>query len=329
MTVAIPTLAAGEPLEQCLRSLDAQTFPSFEVIVVDNSGKGLVTNAGSRGRVIANSQNVGFGAAINQAFHDSQSPFLATLNDDAEADPGWLQALVATAEKRPQAGMIASRVMLSGTDTLDSAGMLLAADGSSKQRGHGANPRNLEQEQDALLPSGAAALYRRAMLEEIGLFDENFFLYCEDTDLGLRARWAGWKCAYAPDAAVCHRYSHSAGKASPLKAYYVERNRLFLVVKNLPWSMVMRAPLATFARYGWHLVALTEGRGKASEFQASGHTVFLLPFLVLRAHAAALLRLPWLLAERRRLRATHRLSTKEFRDVLRRNSISLREVASL
>ena len=87
---------------------------------------------------------------------------------------------------------------------------------------------------DALLPSGSAALYRRKMLDEIGLFDETFFLYCEDTDLGLRARWAGWECVYVPGAVVEHRYSHSAGRASPLKAYYVERNRLYTAIKNLP-----------------------------------------------------------------------------------------------
>ena len=81
---------------------------------------------------------------------------------------------------------------------LDSAGMLIAADGSSKQRGHGEPPANIRAASDALFPSGSAALYRRKMLDEIGLFDERFFLYCEDTDLGLRARWAGWECAYVP-----------------------------------------------------------------------------------------------------------------------------------
>ena len=90
-----------------------------------------------------------------------------------------------------------------------------------------------------LLPSASAALYRRAMLEEIGLFDEDFFLYCEDTDLGLRARWAGWKCIYVPGAVVDHHYSHSAGRASRLKAYYVERNRLFVAAKNFPAGDVM------------------------------------------------------------------------------------------
>ena len=80
------------------------------------------------------------------------------------------------------------------------------------------------------------------MLDEIGGFDEDFFLYCEDTDLGLRARWAGWKCWYAPKAIVYHHYSHTAGRATPLKAFYVERNRLFLLVKNFPLSKLILAP---------------------------------------------------------------------------------------
>lgn len=328
VTVAIPTLNAGEPLAACLRALEVQTFRAFEVIVIDNSAKRIVKTAGDRGRVIYNDQNLGFGAAINQAYQASEAPFLATLNDDAQPDPTWLEALVDAAQKRPKAGMIASRVMLGSTGTLDSAGMLIAVDGSSKQRGHGELPERLEKERDALLPSGSAALYRRAMLEEIGLFDETFFLYCEDTDLGLRARWAGWECAYAPEAVVEHAYSQSAGKASPLKAYYVERNRLYCAIKNLPWSVVLASPFNAFLRYVWHALALLEGRGKASEFRESGHDTFLLPFLVVRAHVAALWRLPRLLAERRRLRAQHQLSPREFRALLRQHSISLREVAA-
>ncbi|MEQ1947423.1 MAG: glycosyltransferase family 2 protein [Bryobacteraceae bacterium] len=327
MTVAIPTLHAGEPLAACLRSLDAQTFHRFEVVVIDNSGKRIVESAGSRGRVIHNTYNAGFGQAINQAYRTSETKYIATLNDDAHADPAWLEELVGCAERRPKAGMIASRVMLGETGTLDSAGMLIAADGTSKQRGHGEPPSSYEKENDALLCSGSAALYRRAMLEEIGLFDETFFLYCEDTDLGLRGRWAGWECAYAPHATVEHGYSQSAGKASPLKAYYVERNRLYCAVKNLPWGMVLASPFTAFIRYLWHGLALLEGRGKASEFRESGHDVFMLPFLVLRAHVAMLWRLPRLLAERRRLKALRKLSAADFRALLRNNWISLREVA--
>ena len=112
------------------------------------------------------------------------------MNDDATAHPGWLEALLAAIEPRPDVGMCASQVRLAGDGRLDSAGMLLCLDGSSKQRGHLESPASYARKEEALLPSGSAALYRREMLDEIGLFDESFFLYCEDTDLGLRARWA-------------------------------------------------------------------------------------------------------------------------------------------
>src|SRR5260370_4683649 len=115
------------------------------------------------------------------------------------------------------------------------------------------------------------------MLEEIGLFDESFFLYCEDTDLGLRARWAAWECLYVPDAVVEHRYSHSAGKASGLKAYYVERNRLFLAVKNFPIPDLLLAPFYSAIRYFWHFVFAMQGRGKAADFQREGNSSAKLP----------------------------------------------------
>jgi GT2 family glycosyltransferase len=325
----VPTLAAGEVLEACLRGLESQTVDEFEVVVIDNSGTGLVKVSHPRVRVIANQRNVGFGAAVNQAFRASAAPYLATLNDDAVADPRWLETLLADADAHPRTGqprigMFASEVRLAGTGQLDSAGMLIASDGSSKQA-----PPALPADAEALLPSGSAALYRRAMLDEIGLFDESFFLYCEDTDLGLRAQWAGWGCRYVPGAVVEHRYSHSAGRASPLKAYYVERNRLYTIIKNFPSRMLWAAPFASAARYFWHVAALVAGRGKTAEYRQAGHSAALLPLLVIRANLAALFRLPALLAARRHIRATRRISAAEFRDLLKRHSISVRQVAAL
>jgi GT2 family glycosyltransferase len=325
----VPTLAAGEVLEACLRALESQTVDEFEVVVIDNSGAGRVGASGSRVRVIANDHNVGFGSAVNQAFHASAAPYLATLNDDAVADPRWLETLLADAEAHPRTGMFAAEVRLAGTGKLDSAGMLIASDGSSKQRGHEGSPGHFLKAPEALLPSGSAALYRRAMLDEIGLFDESFFLYCEDTDLGLRAQWAGWGCRYVPGAVVEHRYSHSAGRASPLKAYYVERNRLYTIVKNFPARMLWAAPFASVARYFWHAAALFSGRGKAAEFRQAGHSAALLPFLVIRAHLAASFRLRALLAARKRIRASRRITSTEFHGLLKRHSITIREVAAL
>jgi GT2 family glycosyltransferase len=330
----VPTLAAGEVLEACLRALESQTVNEFEVVVIDNSGTGRVQASSSpvspRVRVITNQRNVGFGAAVNQAFRASTAPYLATLNDDAVADPRWLETLLADADAHPRTGqprigMWASEVWLSGAGKLDSAGMLIASDGSSKQ----APLAHLADANDTLFPSGSAALYRRAMLEEIGLFDESFFLYCEDTDLGLRAQWAGWGCRYVHGARVEHRYSHSAGRASPLKAYYVERNRLYTIVKNFPARMLWAVPFVSVARYFWHVVAMISGRGKAAEYREAGHSAGMLPFLVIRANLAALFCLPALLAARRQIQATRRITASQFRALLRRHSITVRQVAAL
>jgi GT2 family glycosyltransferase len=326
VTVVVPTLAADETLDECLASLERQTFRNFEVIVVDNSGRQLARPRGCA-RVIANDHNVGFGAAVNQAFHQSQAPFLAVLNDDAIAHPGWLEALVAAVEHRADFGMCASQVRLADSERLDSAGMLLCLDGSSKQRGHLESPASYARAQEALLPSGSAAFYRREMLDEIGLFDESFFLYCEDTDLGLRARWAAWECLYVPDAVVEHRYSHSAGKASALKAYYVERNRLFVIFKNFTPLDLLLVPFYATARYFWHFVYTLKGRGKAAEFQREGGSLARLPWYVLRAHLALLARFPEVWRQRRRMK--RRLTAKQFHRLMHRFSIGPRQVAAL
>jgi GT2 family glycosyltransferase len=328
VTVVVPTLAADDALADCLRSLESQTFDRFDVVVVDNSGSGRARASGTRVRILVNQRNVGFGAAINQAIRESEAPYIAVLNDDATPHPEWLAALVKAAEARPAAGMFASQVRLDAK-RLDSTGMLIAMDGSSKQRGHGEPPEDFAADSETLLPTGSAALYRRKMLDEIGLFDERFFLYCEDTDLGLRARWAGWEGVYVAGAVVDHAYSKSAGRASPLKAYYVERNRLSTAIKNFPLPMLALAKFYAGARYFWHLVFMITRTGKAAEFREAGHSTWLLPFLVLRAHVSASVRLPYLLRQRRRILKTRRLSSKEFRALLTAHSITVRKVAEL
>jgi GT2 family glycosyltransferase len=331
VSVVIPTLGADARLRECVESLARQTRRDFEVIVIDNSGKGLVRRNGTApgARVIENGRNAGFGAAVNQGIRASTAPYVATLNDDAAAHPGWLDALAEALESRPDAGMCASQVRLFGENRLDSAGMLVAPDGSSKQRGHGRPPEDFPVLEEALLPSGSAALYRRAMLEEIVGFADDFFLYCEDTDLGLRARWAGWKCLYVPGAVVEHHYSHSAGGASPLKAYYVERNRLFVVARNFPARMLPAVPFATLARYLWHARYLLEGRGSAARFRKEGHFGPKMAWYVVRAHAALAANLPRLWRERRAIRARARITPAVFRHLMRSYSISARRVAAL
>jgi GT2 family glycosyltransferase len=232
-------------------------------------------------------------------------------------------------EVNPAAGLCASQVRLQDGGGLDSAGMLICADGSSKQRGHGEPPASFGSLERVLMPSASAALYRRAMIDSIGAFDGDFFLYCEDTDLGLRAARAGWECLYVPAAIVEHRYSFSAGRVSPLKAYYVERNRIFVAVKNFPFTLLLAAPFVSIARYWWHLVSMLRGHGSASRFQQEGHGGWRLGWFVLRAHLAALADAGQLLAKRRQVFSTSRISEKAFTGLLHRFSIPARKLAEL
>ena len=329
--MVVPTLAADSRLQECVESLGRQTRRDFEVIVVDNSGTGLVRENGTApgARVIENARNAGFGGAVNQGMRASTSPYVATLNDDAVAHPDWLEALVAALERRPDAGMCARQVRLFGETRLDSAGMLMARDGSSKQRGHGRPPEDFPVAEEALLPSGSAALYRRAMLEEIGGFDDDFFLYCEDTDLGLRARWAGWKCLYVPQAMVEHHYSHSAGRAIAAEgvlrgAQPAVRAGEEFSGRNAGWRRRWRRWRATGGTRGFccragERGAVPRGRKRGAE----------MAWYIVRAHAALLGNAGTAVAAAAADPAARADHAGGFRRLMRGHSISARKVAEL
>jgi GT2 family glycosyltransferase len=325
--VAIPSLRGGRMLRHCLLSVLRQTHPPARVVVIDNSGAGLVKEscASLPVEVLSMPYNVGFGAAVNAAARSGSEPFIATLNDDALASESWLEESLKAILQDVRIGMCAPQIRLTN-GLLDSAGLLLACDGTAKQRGHRQPPETHSEADEVLCPSGAAALYRRSMLEQVGYFDESFFLYCEDLDLGLRARWAGWKCVYVPQAVIEHRYSASAGRASALKAYLVERNRIYTVMKNFPPRALACALISAWLRYAWHLVAVLRKQGLTGEF-ARQQSPFRLPWLVAKAHAVALGRLPQLWRARRSV--VRSISTPAFVSLLHRHRIPLREVARL
>jgi len=333
VTIAIPTLLGGPTLQSCLESLGRQTFRDFEVIVVNN---GAVNNGTAAAvteplnfplRILSPGSNIGFGAAVNLAVKGSTAEFIASLNEDTEPDERWLERLVAAMESAPQVGMCASRIQLFGTSTLDSAGILICGDGSSKQRGQSQPSADWTISGDALLPSGCAGLYRRRMLEEVGLFDEDFFLYCEDTDLGLRARWAGWQCRYAADAVVNHHYSRTAGAFSPLKAKYVERNRLWVAIKNFPCSRLLLVPMVSLFRYAWQLSAIRDNRGASAGFIRAGSSMKDLLGILWKAYLETAIHLPSLLRKRALCRRRRRIPPAEFSELLDRYGISARDLA--
>ncbi len=168
-------------------------------------------------QLIENTENRGFCAANNQGFAASRTPLVALLNNDAEADPGWLAALEAAIETDPDIGMAASKILVwEDPARIDKAGHLIYPDGQNRGRGTGQIDRGqFDRVEEVLWPDGCAAMYRRAMLDEVGGFDEEFFAYADDAELGLRGRIAGWRCLYTPGAVVRHHRGATWGSTRP------------------------------------------------------------------------------------------------------------------
>lgn len=239
VTIIIPNLNGRQHLVYCLSSILEQSYQKFETILVDNGSTDDSVEFTQKNfpgvQVIANQHNLGFAAANNLAIQATTSPYIVTLNNDTRVDRNWLGEMVRVAERDQNIGMIACKILyMAEPQLIDSAGLEIDLVGMARNRYNGlADPAETEP-YEVFCPAGAAALYKRAMLDEVGLFDEAYFAYCEDMDLGWRARLMGWKCMYVPTAVVYHRHSATSGQGSQFKRYLLTRNRIWTVVKNYP-----------------------------------------------------------------------------------------------
>jgi GT2 family glycosyltransferase len=320
-------------VEAAVQSLLDQDGSRLEVLVVDNdshdgSAEELLARFGGRIRLLRAPRNLGFGGGNNLALREARGRYVLLLNNDAEASPSLARELVAAAEGRPRVGMVAAKVLLHDRrDLIDTTGHLLYPDGLNRGRGRLEVDRGqYDACPTALFPSGAAGLYRREMLDEIGPFDESFFLYGDDAELGLRGRVAGWGCAFAARAVAYHHYSRSAGAYSSLKAFYVERNRVWVLLKIFPWSLVVLSPFYTAMRLGLQAIGVLSGRGAAARL-ARDRGAAHLAVVTLKAYAAALRGLPRVLSDRARLRRRQRLDTGAFLRLLDEFRLTAREAA--
>jgi GT2 family glycosyltransferase len=238
-SVIIPNWNGQELLGPCLESLYRQDFSDFETILIDNGSRdgsvAFVRDHFPQVTIIGFGENRGFSAAVNAGILASEGRYIALLNNDTEIDRLWLKELVATLDANPEVGSVASKVLFhSDPHTVNSAGDEFSVFGVPYQRRLMRGDRDHFNEPRYVFSAcGAAALYRRELFEKIGLFDEVFFAYQEDVDLGFRSQLAGYKCLYVPTAIVYHKYHTSLSKASNLWFYLKERNKYFVLVKNL------------------------------------------------------------------------------------------------
>jgi GT2 family glycosyltransferase len=323
-----------ELLRACLASLAAQDGVEFEVIVVDNGSTDGSAEMLRREfaalerfplRVIENADNRGFCAANNQGIGATKADFIALLNNDAEASPGWLAALLG-AFSRDDLGMAASKILVwENPAQIDKAGHLIYPDGQNRGRGAGETDHGqYDRLEEALWPDGCAAMYRRAMLEEMGGFDEDFFAYADDAELGLRARMAGWECLYIPRAVVRHHRGATLGVLSMRRIELIERNRVLLAAKLFPWSLLCLTPFYYAARLAAGAWAAWRGKGEIGRFP-DGPTRLQVALALLRGDLQALRMLPKMLRKRRHV--IRRLTPRQVRKLLDRYRIPLRTLS--
>jgi GT2 family glycosyltransferase len=319
-------------LPECVDSLEQQSYGRLELLAVDNGSTDgslawLRANCGGKWRLLELPENLGFAGGVNAGIRASQGEFVALLNNDAVADRDWIARLV-EGMSFAEAGMAASKICFyERRQVIDKAAHLLYPDGLNRGRGAGETDRGqFDGEEEALFPDGCAALYRRRMLDDIGLFDEQFFAYGDDADLGLRAHWRGWKCRYVPAARVYHRHSQSLGKYSPQKAFLVERNRFWVAVKLFPLPALLLSPWFTLVRFFWHAASIARRRGLAGGVAREHSPGGLLRALV-RAYLSGARGLGSILRKRREVFLHRRITSREFRSLMRKYRISAKELA--
>jgi len=225
-------------LSDCLNSIFCQTYFSFEVIMVDNASRDgsveYVQEIFPDVKIVSQSTNVGFAGGTNAGIRQAEGEFILTLNNDTILTPNFIDELARPMVSDPFVGICASK-MIFPDGRINSTAICISRSGAAWDRGSGEPDKGQYDIQEEVFGACAgAALYRSSLLEEIGLFDEDFFLYMEDVDLAFRARLSGWKCVYVPTARVIHIHGGTSKTGSDLSVYYGNRNLLWYVVKDFP-----------------------------------------------------------------------------------------------
>ena len=303
LSIIIPHWNGKVHLEDCLGSLRVQSYQDFVVILVDNG-----STDGSQAYVKAYfpevvllelGENKGFTGACNAGIKSTNTPYVVLLNNDTEVDKNWAAEVMGGFERHENAGILASKMLLfNQRDTFHNAGDLTYLDGTPNNRGVWQKDIGQFDHEEAVFSAcGGSSAFRRTMLDQIGLLDDDFFFSCEDVDLAWRAQLAGWDVIYIPTAIVYHKLKATGGNVTG--SYYDGRNFLYLLWKNYPtsllkkhWRLVLKKQLTITKE------ALKHWRGEAARAR-------------LRGQIAGIFGLPKMLRKRRAIQTHRRLSDKD------------------
>lgn len=259
--VIVPNWNGMDSLGECLDSLQAQSVEAHIIVVDNGSADGSVefikTNYPDV-EIVVHHKNKGYAGGVNPGFKraiERRIPYAAPFNNDAVADPKWLERLVQYLEDNPKYGIAAPKLLNGSGSRIDSTGDYYTVWGLPYPRGRGEHTLDkYDRDSELFAASGGASLYRVKMLEQIGLLDEAFFAYYEDVDLSFRAQLAGWKVRFVPSAVVHHQISATSNKIKGFATYQTLKNLPILLVKNVPrkylWSISWRYFVAQSLFFG-------------------------------------------------------------------------------
>jgi GT2 family glycosyltransferase len=265
----------GEKLiADCLRSLEMQTLQNFELIIVDNHSldsslkkiNAFISNSPlvQKVSILSTDRNLGFTGGNIKGLNHALGEYIALLNNDTEVAANWLEELSKAMDSHLEVGICASKMVASGTNSIDSAGDGFSSFFRGFKLGEGESISEFNLQKYVFGACAGAALYRRKALEETGFLDDDFFLVYEDTDLNFRVQLAGWKVLYIPTAVVLHKVRSTLGHMSDTAVYYSIRNCEYVRIKNVPFVVFLRYLLdyllGTIAEFIYFVIKHKKGK---------------------------------------------------------------------
>ena len=265
-TIVIPNYNGLAFMEPCFKSLELQICRDFQVLVVDNGSTDGSVEWLKEHRVpsIFLKENTGFSGAVNTGIRAADTPYVLLLNNDTRVEPGFVAAMERAMDQSPKIFSVSSRmIQMYHPELLDDAGDMYSILGWAYQRGVGRSVNLYQKSCRVFSACAGAAIYRRAVFDEIGLFDELHFAYLEDIDVGWRAKLYGYDNVYCPDAAVYHVGSGTSGsRYNSFKVRLAARNCIYLNYKNMPgWQILLNAPFLLAGIFVKYLFFVKNGFG--------------------------------------------------------------------
>lgn len=269
-TVIIPNFNGIIYIKNCLDSLlEDRENCAFDIIVVDNhstdGSKELVQRDYPLVKVIAFDENTGFCKAVNAGIEAAKTEYVILLNNDTTVEKGFVSALEATLENYPKAFSVGAKMVdMKNPSVIDDAGDFYCALGWAFARGCGKPAEKYDKVKEVFSACGGAVIYRKSIMEQIGLFDELHFAYLEDLDIGYRAKIYGYRNYFTPDAVVCHAGSASSGsRHNAFKVNLSSQNSVYVIYKNMPFlQQVINLPFFIIGYLIKWLFFLRKGLGK-------------------------------------------------------------------